>query len=84
LPKARVGQDSGAIKMCQHKKSPRALRRGGFISTGKALRPSGLGVSSEAFQRTKQNLFVKEDTLSKFEVSGQTFFRKINPFFRLV
>jgi hypothetical protein len=74
--------------MCQHKKIPLSITPKGkvlkqAVRVITTFRLVLFWLSGELPQRCKQKLFVKEDTLGKFEITGDTFFRKINPLLRL-
>jgi hypothetical protein len=79
---------SGATIMCQHKKSPQALRRRGRINEPlfhyDLVACSFNRSCSFGFECSQQNFFVKKYAVSKPEKAGNTFFKKINPFLGLV
>jgi hypothetical protein len=79
---------SGATIMCQHKKSPQALRTRGRINEPlfhyDLVACSFNRSCSFGFKCSQQNFFVKKDTVSQPEKVRDILFTEINPLLRLV
>jgi len=77
---------SGATIMCQHKKSPQALRTRG-TQNEPLLHYDLVACSLNSrlrFKGSEQNIFIKEDTTSKSEISGQLLLSQVAPLFGLI